>query len=437
MQQAIGIAFIAVMWVAAPLIGALFPSLGSDFTWQLRVLSLCVAFTLIRSLPTAMLGRVLRFREIASIEVAAHIVFYTTAIGLAIWGAGVWSFAIALALQNAVGAILANLAWRHWPGLYFSRSIARRLLRFGLAFQAANVADSLSDGVVPMFGGVGGGVAAIGQLQFGLRVSQLTSSVDEIIARVMFPAFSRIKVDADRTARVLLDGVLLVGIIIGGTQAWVIVTAPILIPVVFGNQWIPSVPAIELMCLGVLASVPSHVAGSVVFGHGRSRTGMVVTLATVAILFALFGPLVLLLGLAGGGLAYAIAGIAGLCLQAWAVRPVAHFPWTNLLRVYLLCAVAALPGGLVVSQLGGVLGLALSAAAFGTCYLALLCLFARADLIRAWHLVGADRSPILSEILRRTGRLSRPAGTQPPAGKPPVRDRLTCQQQPNERASKK
>jgi PST family polysaccharide transporter len=418
-QQSAAVVVVVGIWIVSPLLTRQFPSLGHDFEWQLRVVSLSIAFSMIRALPSAMLTRVLRFREIAAVEIVAHLVFYSTAITFALCGGGSWSFVAALTLQMAVAAAMMNLAWRRWPGIGFDRGVARRLLRFGMAFQVANVADEGRDAVVPLFGGLGGGVAAIGYLQFALRISQLTASVDEIIARVAFPAFSRIKGDASRTGRALTDVIVLVSLLIGAPQAWIIATAPHLIPVVFGDQWIPAVPALQFMCLGLLTDVPARITASVVFGQGRSRAGMIATLASVGLLFGLFGPFVLLLGLAGGGLAYAISGAVGLCLLSWTVRSVAHFPWTNLLRVYLLCAVAALPGGLVVSQYGGVLGLALSAAAFGTCYLALLCLFARADLIRAWHLVGADRSPILSGIPRRTGRLSRLAGAQPPAGGPP------------------
>jgi O-antigen/teichoic acid export membrane protein len=418
MQQVAWIAFVVAVWFTAPLIGGLFPSLGPDFPWQLRLLSLSVAFTLIRSLPSAMLSRVLRFPELATIEVVAHAVFYSTAIGFALLGAGVWSFAIALTLQNATAAILANLAWRHWPGLYFNRAIASRQLRFGVAFQAANVATALRDGVIPIFGGLAGGVAAIGYLQFSLRISQLTSSVDEIIAKVMFPAFSRIKDDAERTARVLLDGVLLVCVIIGGSQAWIIATAPFLVPIVFGDRWAVTVPALQLMCLGMLTSVPSRVAGSVVFGQGRPRVGMVVTLASVGLLFALFAPLVLVFGLAGGGLAYVIAGAVGLYLQAWAVRPVAPFPWPNLLRVYFLAGIAGFASWFVATNVAGVVGLALSAVVFAASDLALLWLFARADLLRAWRLVGPTRSRRLSGVAGRASRIFGGVSIVPDAGDP-------------------
>jgi O-antigen/teichoic acid export membrane protein len=153
------------------------------------------------------------------------------------------------------------------------------------------------------------------------------------------------------------------------------------------------------MCVGVLATVPSRVAGSVVFGQGRPRVGLIVTLSSIALLFALFGPLVLLLGLAGGGLAYAIAGVAALYLQSWAVRSVARFPWASLLRIYLLSALAGVASWVVAAHIHGIVGLTLSGLVFGLADLGLLWLFARPELTRSVVLIGIDRNPFVRRTL--------------------------------------
>jgi O-antigen/teichoic acid export membrane protein len=414
-QQMMGIACGIAIWTAAPLAERLFPSLGVDFGWQLRLISLSIGFTMLRSLPSAMLIRVLRFREVATIELAGHVAFWGTAVPLAILGFGVWSFAAALTAQSATSAVLANLICRYWPGLHFERTVARRLLGFGIAYQASNVVATMRDGVIPLCGGFAGSIAAIGYLQFGLRISQLTSSVDEIIGRVAFPAFSRIKGDAERTARVLSDVVTLVCLLVGAPQAWIISTAPILIPVVFGDRWTPAVPALQLMCIGILSMVPSRVAGSVVFGQGRPRVGLLVTLASVGLLFALFPPFLLVLGLTGGGLAYAIAGFIGLLLQAGAVQPVVPFPWRNLARVYFLSGITGLTSWFVAVQIGGLPGLVVSFVVFGIVYLALLWLFARKDLIRSWNVVGAERLLVASRLLAHFRRF-RGSNRRPTSG---------------------
>jgi len=401
MQQGTWIGFAAIIWFAAPYVAAQVPSVSPDFEWQLRAVIPSIAFAMLRSLPSAMLVRVLRFREVASIEVAGHVAFYLTAVSLALMGAGAWSFIAALACQTGIAAVLSNLAWRHWPGLHFSPGIAARLLRIGLAFQAANVALAGRDAVVPLFGGLGGGVAAIGFLQFALRISQLAAQVDQIVGRVAFPAFSRMKDDPTRTSRVQTDSIAIVCLLLGGTQAWMIATAPLLVPVVFGDQWGPAVLSLQLMCVGIMFSVPAKISGWVAFGQGKTVAGMAATVGGVGLLFALFGPFVVMFGLAGGGLAYAVAGLAGVVFQSWAVRSIAPFPWAVLLRAYGLAAAAGAASAVVATTFGGVIGLAAASAVFGAAYLVLALLFARDDLERSWRIMGMDRNPLIARLRQR------------------------------------
>jgi O-antigen/teichoic acid export membrane protein len=388
MQVLFAIGCNVLVWLGLLLAEHVVPDLSPSMAWQLRLVSLSLAFTMLRSLPGALLVRVMRFRAIASIELVGHFAFWASAISLALAGSGSWCFSAALMMQTITSCLAANLICRYWPGVHFEWSIARRLLAFGVAYQISNIATTLRDGVVPIFGGIAGGVSAIGYLQFGLRISQLTSSVDEIVARVAFPAFSRIKGDVARTGRVLSDMVTFVALLIAAPQAWLVATSPTLVPIVFGDRWAASIPVLQLMCLGVMAAVPSRIAGSVVFGQGRATAGMTASLATIALLYVLFPTSIVATGLIGGGLAYASASIVGLALQARAVGLVVPFPWLELARVYLIAGIAALAGWLTLSVVPGAAGLGLSAITFGLADLGLLAVFARAQLRRSWDLAG-------------------------------------------------
>jgi len=141
---------------------------------------------------------------------------------------------------------------------------------------------------------------------------------------------------------VLSDVVTPVGLMVGAPQAWIVSTAPILVPVVFGDRWTPAIPALQLICLGILSMVPSRVVGSVVFGQGPPRAGLLVSLTSVGLLFVLLPPLLIALGLTRGGLAYAVAGFVGLALQERAVRPMVPSPWRKLARVYFLSGLSGL-----------------------------------------------------------------------------------------------
>jgi O-antigen/teichoic acid export membrane protein len=368
LQQAVWIPFVVAVW-AVTLVGARSFPANDEFLWQLRVGCLSVAFTMLRALPSAMLVRVMRFRAIAFIEVSMHFLFYGSAISLALLGAGVWSFVIALTIQTAGGAILANLVWAHWPGFHFDVRVAKQQLRFGGPFQVANVVTVGNDAVVQVFGGLTGGLAAIGYLQFSLRISQLAASIDEIVGRVTFPAFSRLQHDNSATVDALRDAVLLVGFVVAATQLWLASAAPLVVPIVFGDQWHAAIPALQFFCLASLASVPSRVLRSLVFGQGRSTRGLFVSFAGATALWVAFPILVIRLDLAGGGIAYVVAAVLVLLMYVRSVPIAAAFPWRELFQIYGAGGIAAVGSAWSSAAVGGPGGIVLSAIVFGTIYL--------------------------------------------------------------------
>lgn len=378
-QQFIWVPGLAIVWLLTPVIHSFYPTLGPDFEWQLRVTALIIPLIILRSVPAAMLTRDLRFRALATIEVIQHFTFYGTSIGLAVSGAGVWSFVIAVVAQTAVGAVLVNLQWGRRPQLHFDRRIARRQLGFGAAYQASNIIASSRDAVVPVFGALAGGdpATAIGRIGFGFDIGQAAATVDDILARVTFPAFSRLQGDARRIAKVASDLVVVGGLVVAGVQVWLIASAPYLVPEVFGAKWIPAVPAMQLVCLGTLATVPTGLLRSLVLGQRRSRAALGLALASTVTMVVLFPPLVVLFGIAGGGLAFVGSALLALAVSARAVRAVAPFPWFELGRVYVLAALAGLAAWLVAATLGGRVGLIASGLVFVALDAALAWLFAR------------------------------------------------------------
>jgi PST family polysaccharide transporter len=394
-QLAIWGAIVALIVVLAPLLAAAIPALGEDGVAMIRVASLVLVFSGLRSLPSTQMSRILRFGPLAAIEVIQQVVFFGLAVGLAWIGAGPWSFIVAAVSQTAVGALLVNLAWGRFPGFGFDRAIVRRLLGFGLGYQATYIVTWLRDGVVTIFGGLAGGVNAIGLLGFAWRNGQIVSSLDEIIGRVVFPAISRIAHDR-RALNGLADAVVIGSIAIGVVQAWIIGVAPVLVPIVFGPAWSPAVPALQLVCLGTFATIPTRFLSSTLFAVGQSQAGLRLSAISLAVLFVAFPILVLAVGLVGGGLAFALAAVVGLVLHARATRSVVPMAWTRIGRIYAICAFAACASAVVVTVMPSMAGLIVSGVV---------------EVVAFFGLMAA----VQLDDLRKIGTVVRP-GAAPPLG---------------------
>lgn len=394
-QQLLALAMTAAVWAAAPLIADA-AGLRSETATQIRVLSLALLLLGVARLPFAMLTRVLRFTALARIEVAQVTGNYLTAVLLAIAGWGVWSLVMGALAQAAMGAVLLNLAWRQWPGATLDLHPTRRILSFATQFQLTSILAALREAVVPVLGGLAGGISAIGYLNFAWRNGQLATSFEEIAGRVALPAFSRLADEPDRVRRATTAAMTAAGLAVGAVQWWVIGVAPWLIPVVFGDKWTAAIVPLQLVCLGSLALTPTRLLRSVLQATGRAGAALRSAAVTLAILVTGFAALTAALGLPGAGLAYAVAAGIGLVVHSHASRELVTVPWTGLLRVNLESAFAAGVAWIVAAAVGGLGGLAAATVVFAVVLGALTVVLERETLAWLRAAAGGRRFPALA-----------------------------------------
>lgn len=401
LQFGVALALMAIIWLLAPLAHQVSPSLPADIDWMIRVAALILPMVAFRSLPSAMMTRVLRFGPLAAIEVVQTLVYLVTSVALALSGFGAWSFIWAVVAHTLAGTILANVAWKGRLRLSFDRNVARRMIGFGLPFQGTGLLISSREALIPVFGGLAGGLAAIGYLNFGFRLGRLAGSVDEVIGRVAFPAFSRLQGDQARINRALTVTLESTALMISGLLAWTIAVAPSLIPLVFSERWRPAVEVFQLISLATFALVPGNFVRGLAFAAGRGRSMFYWSAATIGFLAIVLPLSLIAFGVPGGGLAFATYAFVQLLGYVYATRREVAFPWSRMLRIYGLAASAALAAALINtavaaattdSVLGELAGLFVSGMSFVALFGGLLLAFERDQVRRAWQLVRGDMS---------------------------------------------
>ncbi len=359
-QLAIWTGLVGVTWVVAAAIPTIRPDLPPEAPGLTRLLAASLLFAGLRGVPTAMLTRVLRFGPLAAIEIAQQIAYFGTAIALAAAGYGVWSFGIAALVQGLLATVAVYVFWPHWVGLRFDLQIARRLWRFGISYQGGHVLAWGRDGVVPIFGTLAGGLAAVGILGFAWRNGQLVSAVEQIVARVAFPAFSRLQGDQRRLASAARISLELSVVAVCLVQAWVIATAEVVVPVVFSDAWTAAVVPLQLVCIGSLAGAPTFVLRTYMYACDDGGRALVLSAVSLVVLFVTFPLLATGFGLIGASWSFTLSAAAGLALFIWATHTRIAFPWLASLRVMLGTAAPAVIAGLIVRNVDGLAGVIIS-----------------------------------------------------------------------------
>ncbi|TPG65576.1 lipopolysaccharide biosynthesis protein [Hymenobacter nivis] len=297
----LGLAVAGIAWLGAPL-AVLF--LKNEAVVPLvRVQALGFIIVGLGATATSLLRREMRFEVIAKVEVAAYVLGYGgVGITLAVLGAGVWSLVMASLAQQFFAALMNYLVVRHSLRFIFDRAPYARLLGYGgrvsvvgfLEFINGNL-DTLLIG--RLLGSVLLGIYNRAYMLLYLPMYFLTNS----LARVAFPAFSKIQDDLPRTRALYLTSSTLVATVVLPVCAGVAVAAPELVQVLLGPRWAASVPILRVLCLSIPLSMTTLFAGVVADARANLKQKIILNLEFMALLATLFWALK----------GYGLAGIAG------------------------------------------------------------------------------------------------------------------------------
>jgi lipopolysaccharide exporter len=366
----------AILAASAPLIADLFnePRLAG----VLAVLSLGVVISGVTWFYETTLQRELEFRR-RFLALAVQAVAYAgVAIALAALGAGVWSLVAGqLSSLLAFAAILVWLApYRVRPA--FNRDDAREilgtskgfLLQGGLGFVSGNV-DYFSVGSVL-------GATSLGFYSMAYRLGEVTYyGIADPVAKVTFPAFSRMRHRGEEVSSPFLSTLRLVALVACPVGVLLSAAAHPFTEVVFGEKWFPMIG--PLAVLGVWAAV-RPVQATIAWLLNSVGEAAVMGVIDVIVMLPLLPALVLAAHL-GGITAVAWVMLAYMVVSGFVLAVLVHRrggvsladQWRALMPVLIACVVSwAATRGVAEAMAGGPAAAALVASvATGTaCFLA-------------------------------------------------------------------
>lgn len=261
-QTAIVTTVMAVVWVGAPWAYVLWPKLPAESTWLLRALTFSLLFSFLRAVPAILMERALQFGRLSAIEILNSASFYLVVVVLASLGMRVWSLVIGVVVQSFV-ALVATFIARPWkPRLAFDRSVLQPMFRFGLPFQAKGVIAFANEAVMPLFAGAVLGQYGLGLINWGRTTAYFPLKLVEIVGRVSFPLYSRLRSDRtlltreiERNVRICLTGTMLF-------VSVVFAIGPALVRVIYGEKWIPALPALYVFSGAITIGFLSPIIGA-------------------------------------------------------------------------------------------------------------------------------------------------------------------------------
>lgn len=148
----------------------------------------------LKTVPSVILERELKFNLLIIPQIIETLVFNLLAVVLAWRGWGITSFTLAVLARGFVGLIAIYLICPWRIGLAFSKQSLKRLLKFGIPYQANTVVAVLKDDLMTVFLGRLIGPTGLGYLGWAKKWAELPLRffMDNVL-KVTFPAYARLQ----------------------------------------------------------------------------------------------------------------------------------------------------------------------------------------------------------------------------------------------------
>lgn len=216
----------------------------------------------------------LRFQQLAGIELSASLLGFFVAIAVAFAGGGVYAL-VAGTLTNAISStvlcwwILAD-GWRPMWRLRIGE--IREFLGSGAYIMGFSLINTINMQADILIGGRILGAANLGAYSLPKDLSlRLAMIINPIVTRVGLPVMARAQDDKELLKSIYLKTLRMTASVNFPLYTAIAIFAPEIVAIMFGSQWLESVPLLRILALWGLFRSIGNPAGSLVFALGRGR----------------------------------------------------------------------------------------------------------------------------------------------------------------------
>lgn len=257
----------------------------------LRVMCLAFFVNSLFNVHEAIIGRLMRFKIEFFIQLFAITIRAAAAIALAHYGFGVWSLVIGGLAGSAASLVCYALAVPYVPRFRFHKAYVASNLKTSGSYFGSGFLYYLNTNVDLVLIGRSIGATSLGYYQ---NARSLTDEVRARIAmplqRVLFPAFSAIQKDQERLRQSVTHAGSMLAAVIIPIGVGMSAVAPELVPVLYGDKWLPMIPILTFFGLSAAAKGSTAIASTLFNSQNRvslafkySLIGTVINIAGIAL----------------------------------------------------------------------------------------------------------------------------------------------------------
>ena len=239
--------------------------------WPLRGIGLIVVINAYNSIQIAKVTRDLQFRKIFIATISSVILSAVCGIAAAVSGFGLWALVVQQLMYQLVNCIVLAFEVDWKPRLCFELERAKAFFSFGWRLLVSGLLATVYQSLGNLVIGKQFSSAQLGLVSQGEKYPQAVGSMlDGAIQPVMLSAVAHVQDDLSAVKRLVRRALKTSTYLIFPSMALFAVIAPVLVPALLGDQWVSSVPFLQIYCF-VYALLPIHTTNlQALNGMGRS-----------------------------------------------------------------------------------------------------------------------------------------------------------------------
>lgn len=278
-----------------------------DSQGYILYIALLISFflTSLRTIPTVILERKLDYHKLVIPQIIENIVYNVCLIVFAMAGFKVESFTIAILARSVVG-LVATYAVQPWSvGIAFDRHAVRKLVSFGIPFQANSILALFKDDFRTIYLGKALPIAQLGYIGFAEKMANLPLRlVMDNVIKVTFPSYSRLQDDKKALSLAIEKSLFLISLAIFPIAVGIISYSHFLIEYIPKYQkWEPAIISILFFSLGTVLSSIATPLTNFLNAIGKVKITLYFMIFWTAAIWILTIPLIHIYGFNGAAIA--------------------------------------------------------------------------------------------------------------------------------------
>lgn len=312
----VGIAL--VLLLIAPLVGLFYGDVRPEYVTAASAATLLVTGSTLQH--TALINRHMRYRALATIDVAVAATTLAFTVGFALWLHSYWSIWLGTFCGTCVNAILVWRIDRWRPNRRVMWRETSNFLKFGANLTGFNLLNYVSRNLDSVLIAKFWGAVSLGLYNRSYKLMLFPiQSINAPLSRVMLPILAKLQDEPERYRRTFTLAIRAIALgSVPGVMAAAMCSQRV-VPFLLGHQWANASPIFFWLSLAAITQPVSSATGWLFISTGRTASLFRLTLISTPIMIASFAA----------GLPWGARGVAEAYFISQAVRIPLLYRWST------------------------------------------------------------------------------------------------------------